>query len=121
LHQAFVLIVDDDADVCAFCRRILLAAGYAVGVASDGEVGLGLAGSRFPDVILLDHYMPRLGGRGFLDRLEGTGRPRPKIVAMSRLGGPEVEAFGRRADRFLPKPFTAGALLGALSSILDEG
>ena|SRR5579884_1391318 len=111
--QAFVLIVDDSADTRAVCRGMLAAAGFAVAEASDGLVGLGLAESRRPDVILLNYEMKRMPGDEFVSRLAIACRPAPPVVAI----GHRPDA-GCRARVFLEKPIASGALLQAVADAL---
>jgi len=61
-HKAVVLIVDDDRVVRKLLSRMLEQEGHEVIEASRAEIGLSLAKSRRPDLILLDVMMPEMDG-----------------------------------------------------------
>jgi DNA-binding response OmpR family regulator len=72
---AKVLVIDDEAPIRLLCRVNLEAEGMEVVEAEDGTVGLELARSEKPDVILLDVMMPGMDGWEVLQALqadEGT-------------------------------------------------
>jgi len=52
-----ILIVDDDPDFTSATAATLESAGYAVATSNDGTVGLDLARSLKPDLIVLDVMM----------------------------------------------------------------
>jgi len=57
-----VLVVDDDAAGRYLLRSIILAAGYEVVEARDGEEALAAARQDMPDVVITDILMPRMDG-----------------------------------------------------------
>ena len=57
-----VLIVDDDSEMLALCRRLFAGAGAEVHVATDGREALGQFAACRPDLVLLDVMMPALDG-----------------------------------------------------------
>lgn len=101
-----ILVVDDDADIRATIRDILIAEGYDVDEAAEGDEAIRrfeLAASA--ELVLLDLYMP--GKEGFETLREMLERwPEARIVAVS--GG------GRFADTSILSVATA---LGAVSSL----
>ena len=52
--EVTVLLIEDDAVAAEMYRSSLVADGYTVIVASDGESGLSIAQSESPDLIYLD-------------------------------------------------------------------
>ncbi|MDA0709211.1 MAG: response regulator [bacterium] len=60
--QKWVLIVDDTAVVRHFVSKIFTEAGHKAIQAENGKVGLELARSTDPDLIILDVMMPIMGG-----------------------------------------------------------
>jgi CheY-like chemotaxis protein len=62
-----VLIVDDDVDFRLSLSEVLVANGYRVLTAKNGEDALNLLNniSKLPDLILIDLLMPILGGLEF--------------------------------------------------------
>src|SRR5512140_2692522 len=65
-----VLVVDDDPRCRAAVARLLTEEGYDATVAADGEEASGLLASWHPDLVLTDLNMPRLDGRGLLQRVK---------------------------------------------------
>ena len=57
-----ILVVDDEMPILRLLRRILIASGYEVLVASSGKQGLNAARQEQPDLILLDLSMPGMDG-----------------------------------------------------------
>jgi len=55
--MAKVMVVDDDPDFVEITRTILLANGYEVSTASNGDEALRLMREDVPDVVLLDVMM----------------------------------------------------------------
>ena len=58
-----VLIIDDDEGQLKTLRPLLITNGYAVLTAANGEIGLNIARSQHPDLILLDVILPGIKGR----------------------------------------------------------
>lgn len=64
-----ILVVEDEPDIREAMAEALTDAGFQVSSASNGEMGLNLAISEHPDLILLDIVMPILDGHGMLKKL----------------------------------------------------
>jgi CheY-like chemotaxis protein len=79
-----ILVVDDEPDVCELARDCLLAAGYMVLEATDGEEALRIAEAHTEPIHLLltDVVMPRLNGVELAGRLTRQ-RPDTKVLYMS--------------------------------------
>jgi len=75
-----VLIVDDEKLVRWSLRQKYEEWGFAVLEAENGSVGLRMAQSGAPDLILLDVRMPDLTGLEVLERLKETGDARAVIM-----------------------------------------
>jgi CheY-like chemotaxis protein len=120
-----ILVVDDEPDVCELARDCLLAAGYRVLEATDGEEALRIAEAHTEPIHLLltDVVMPRLNGVELAGRLTRQ-RPDTKVLYMSGfavvgaqhelLSGPGLEP----GDPILPKPFNAESLTRKVREIL---
>lgn len=111
---ATVLLVDDDASVREYARRVLVLGGYQILEAADGEEALQLAARHTGpiDLLVSDVLMPRVGGRELAERLTAT---RPEVCVLLTSGCPDDDNFNDHiiatATEFLPKPFTPDALL----------
>jgi DNA-binding NarL/FixJ family response regulator len=75
-HRPRLLIADDDPVVCSMLHMALGEQFDVVGVASDSEQAIALAGTNLPDAALVDVEMPKGGGmaavRGILDVAPAT-------------------------------------------------
>jgi DNA-binding response OmpR family regulator len=104
-----VLLIEDDSAAAEMYRLRLVADGYTVVVAEDGERGLEMAGAELPDFIYLDIRLPKIDGFEVLERLradpETAGIP---VIILSNFGEPEFRERGLKlgALEFLVKSDT---------------
>src|ERR1700722_8674633 len=109
-----VLLIEDDDAAAEMYRLRLIADGYAVVVADDGEKGLAMAIAERPDFIYLDLRLPRIDGFEVLQRLrtapETAGIP---VIILSNFGEPELRERGLKlgALEFLVKADTTPSRL----------
>ena len=80
--QARVLMVEDHAEIAELYQLKLQLDGYRVALAANGLVGLELARSLMPDLILLDVHLPELDGLQMLSALreDKSTRELPVVV-----------------------------------------
>lgn len=64
-----ILIVEDDKTMGDSLETIIKQAGYATFRAENGKVGLEVAASVHPDLIILDLIMPEMDGKAMLNKL----------------------------------------------------
>ncbi len=80
-----ILVIDDDAELARIVGAALEAEGYECIVASSARVGLELAHSRHPHLILLDVGMPDMGGRQVCRELQfGHSKDIPVVLLGTR-------------------------------------
>jgi two-component system chemotaxis response regulator CheY len=112
-----ILVVDDDADQRAAVSDLLLARGYAVVVACDGQEAVELLESGLrPSVIVLDLNMPRMDGWAFLRHLRGAAHSSVPVLVTSAAARERRPAG---ADACLEKPVEPeglGAIVRRLSA-----
>lgn len=120
--KPYVLVVDDEPDICASVKDILEDEGYAVAVAENGEVAKRLLRQREPNLILLDIWMPGVDGISLLKELTGDLAINSPVVMMSGHGNVEtaVEATRLGAKDFIEKPLSLAKLLHTVERVLDE-
>jgi len=120
VHMASnILIVDDDRLTRVMLSTILEGGGHAVTAAADGEEALRLAAGAHFDLVLLDIWMPGMGGLEVLDRLRALEAP-PRVVILTSDETPEtlLAAVRGQASRYLTKPVEAAALLDVVTEEL---
>ncbi len=115
-----ILIVDDDRLTRLMLGTILEGGGYRVTAASDGAEALRLAGEARFDLVLLDIWMPGMGGLEVLERLRGLAAP-PRVIILTSDETPEMllAAVRGQASRYLTKPVEAAALLEVVAEELS--
>jgi PAS domain S-box-containing protein len=121
-QDRLILLADDNADMRTYLRRLLLAAGYRVEAATDGERALEAARIFRPDLVLSDVMMPNLDGFGLLAALRSDPELRDTpILLLSARAGEEakIEGLSAGADDYLVKPFSARELLARVRVNLD--
>jgi CheY-like chemotaxis protein len=80
--QPRVLMIEDHPDIADLYQLKLQLEGYRVAVAPNGILGLELARSLKPDVILLDVHVPRLDGLQLLATLRDSDETRDQLVVV---------------------------------------
>ncbi len=113
-----ILIVEDEAEIRRVVRLILQSEGYEVHEAESLQRGLIEAGTRRPDLLLLDLGLPDGDGIDLIRHLRGWSVA-PVIVLSARSGeSDKVAALDAGADDYLVKPFGAGELLARVRAQL---
>jgi len=116
--RARVLVVEDDADIRRFVRLALEAEGHEAFEADGVRRGLLDAGTRRPDLVVLDLGLPDGDGVDFIRALR-TWSAAPVIVLSSRSAeADKIAALDAGADDYLVKPFGAGELMARVRAQL---
>lgn len=117
-----ILVVEDDKRLAATLRRGLIAEGFAVDNALDGEEGLWMAGEVPYDAIVLDIMLPKLNGFQVCAKLREAGNWTPILMLTAKDGElDEAEALDTGADDYLTKPFSYVVLVAHLRALLRRG
>ncbi len=116
-----ILVVEDDSALLQLLELGLSQRGHEVGVAADGELGLEVAESMQPDLVVTDLVMPVLDGYELLVQL----RERPAtcdipVIVLSEVQGKDsrLAAFRIGCGDFLPKPFELEELYLRIDNLL---
>lgn len=105
-----ILLVDDDRDILAAERQILVDHGFSVREAGDGGAALRAIDAEPPAMIVLDVQMPGVDGPTFAGELRKRLRHVP-LVILTAAADPRREADRCNAEAYLRKPFAAEDLL----------
>jgi CheY-like chemotaxis protein len=118
--ESLVLIVDDDEALRRSLRRQLVALGYQVVEAENGDRAIEVASEREPSVIFLDIHMDGMDGHTLLRAL-GSAGVRSSVVVMSGAGGVDdvIRALRNGAADYLKKPWSAEDLAFAVNRAAD--
>ncbi len=101
-----ILLVEDDKSLREIYGVRLLAEGYDIVSAGDGEEALAMAIKDRPDLIVSDVMMPKISGFDMLDILRSTTETKNiKVIMMTALSSEEQRQRGVAlgADRYLVK------------------
>jgi len=118
-----VLLVDDEESVRSITRQTLESFGYRALVAEDGAQAISLYAAHRQDVavVLTDMMMPVMDGPALIAALHRLD-PGLRIIAASGLeaNGSSLRGLPAGVHHFLPKPYTAEAMLTALHDLLGR-
>ncbi len=116
-----VLVVDDDAAVCWALEQALISGGYRVRTAADAAAARRAIKRERPDLVLTDVRMPGESGLDLLSTLR-VEHPTLPVVVSTAHGTMEtaVEAIGRGAFDYLPKPLDLERTLDVVRRALGE-
>ena len=104
--MAKIMLVEDDNNLREIYEARLLAEGYEIVAAKDGEEALAMAVKEKPDLIISDVMMPKISGFDMLDILRSTPETKyTKVIMMTALSQAEDKARADKlgADRYLVK------------------
>lgn len=101
-----ILLVEDDKSLREIYGVRLLAEGYDIVSAGDGEEALAMAIKEKPTLIISDVMMPKISGFDMLDILRSTTETRDiKVIMMTALSSDDQRNRGEQlgADKYLVK------------------
>ncbi len=113
-----ILVVEDEEQIRRFIVSTLEQAGFAAHVAENGRRGLIEAGTRQPNVLILDLGLPDMDGIEVIQAIRAWSAV--PIVALSArtLEAEKVRALDAGADDFISKPFGSSELIARIKAQL---
>ncbi|MBN8564732.1 response regulator [Leptolyngbya boryana CZ1] len=118
-----ILVIEDETQIRDNIAEILELAEFDVITAADGHIGLELAKSHRPDLIICDVMMPELDGFGVLENLRQSPYTAtiPLIFLTARVErSDQRQGMNLGADDYLTKPFEPDELLTTIESRLKR-
>ncbi|MBD2613767.1 MAG: EAL domain-containing response regulator [Nostoc sp. ZfuVER08] len=118
-----ILIIEDEESVRENILDLLEAEDFETIAAANGKIGLDLAISEVPDLILCDMMMPEIDGYQVLTALRQD--PITATIPFIFLTAKSAKSDFRRgmdlgADDYITKPFTRAELLSAIMNRLEK-
>ena len=113
-----ILIVEDEPNLLAALQYSLKQEGYTALTATDGEIGLRMATSLSPDLVILDVMLPSLDG---FEVCRIIRRESGVPILMLTARGEEVDrvvGLELGADDYVTKPFSMRELLARVRNLL---
>jgi len=122
MRHPHVLVIDDEADICASIKDILTDENYVVAVAANASEAQAARANHKFDLILLDIWMPDTDGITLLREWSEAGEMNCPVVIMSGHGTVDtaVEATRLGAFDFVEKPLSLAKLLRTVEAALDS-
>ena len=118
MSQPVAIVIEDEPQIRRFVRGALESEGWAVHEAGTLRDGLAAAGTRQPDLLVLDLGLPDGDGVGLIRDVRGWSAV-PIIVLSARIDeADKIAALDAGADDYLTKPFGTGELLARVRANL---
>ena len=116
-----ILVVDDEACIRLLLTEVLAGSGYDVDVAEDGAAAWEALQAKSYDLLITDHFMPRVTGLELIKHLRSARMDLPVVMAAGEL---PVREMARNPSLDLAatllKPFTMDALIDTVKTCFAE-
>lgn len=121
MANELILIVDDEAGMQQYLKKLLEDNGYFTQTAADGEKALDKVNAKLPDLILADLKMPKMDGLKFLAKVRKISEQIPVII-ITAYGTVEsaVAAMKLGAYDYVNKPFDMDEILLVIDKALEK-
>ncbi len=113
-----ILTIEDESNIRRFVRLALETEGYEVFEADGLKRGLIEAGTRRPDLVVLDLGLPDGDGLDFITDLRNWSDIPVIVLSARNSEHDKISALDGGADDYLEKPFGAGELLARVRAQL---
>ncbi len=117
-----VLIVDDESRMRKLIKDFLVAKGYSILEAEDGEKALEIfeKNANKINIVLLDVMMPKLDGWSVLRQIRQESKV--PVIMLTARGEEQDELFGFElgVDEYISKPFSPKILVARVEAILKR-
>jgi len=118
MTQPVVILIEDEIQIRRFVRAALEAQGWQVHEADTAKQGLAAAGTRKPDLLIVDLGLPDGDGLDLIRDVRAWSNV-PIIVLSARTKETEkIAALDAGADDYLAKPFGLGELMARVRANL---
>ncbi len=122
MSAPYILVIDDEPEICSLVSDILEDEKYQVETAASGKEARKALLEHRPDLILLDIWMPDIDGISLLKEWVENGELPAPVIMMSGHGNVEtaVEATRLGAYDYLEKPLSLAKLLLTVERALEN-
>ncbi|MCB9438093.1 MAG: response regulator [Anaerolineales bacterium] len=118
-----ILYVEDNFQNKRLVRKVLVARGYTVLEADDGQTGIDIAVAEIPDLILMDINIPGIDGieaTRIIKSYEQTTHIPIIALTANAMRGDRERFLAAGCDNYLPKPISTSDLLEVVQAYLGE-
>lgn len=116
-----ILVVDDDLQLCQLISDILEEHGYQTVIANSTDQAFKKLFENNPDLVVLDVWLPTIGGLEFCRQIRQDERGRHVPVLMLTVQDKEMDkvmGLEMGADDYMTKPFSQRELLARIKALL---
>jgi two-component system KDP operon response regulator KdpE len=118
MSQPVAILIEDEPQIRRFVRAALEEEGWLVHEADTAKRGLADAGTRKPDLLIVDLGLPDGDGIDLIRDVRGWSNV-PVIVLSARINeADKIAALDAGADDYLAKPFGLGELMARVRANL---
>src|SRR2546425_5785747 len=118
MSSARIVVVDDDPQIRRVLRTTLIAQGYEVVDARNGEEALKRMRGDRVDLLILDMNMPGMSGIETCRTIRSTSDVSIIMLTVRDAESDKVEALDAGADDYMTKPFGSPELLARIRAAL---
>jgi two-component system KDP operon response regulator KdpE len=118
MTQPVVILIEDEIQIRRFVRAALEADGWQVFEADTARRGLADAGTRKPDLLIVDLGLPDGDGLDVIRDVRGWSNVPIIVLSARALEADKIAALDAGADDYLTKPFGLGELMARVRANL---
>jgi two-component system, OmpR family, KDP operon response regulator KdpE len=118
MNSVRIMIVDDDPQIRRVLRTALVAQGYEVVDARNGDEALEKVRDERVDLVILDMNMPGMDGLETCRMLRSTSDISIIMLTVRDAESDKIEALDAGADDYMTKPFSSPELLARIRAAL---
>jgi two-component system, cell cycle response regulator DivK len=118
-----ILIVEDNEENRDSLSRRLQRRGFAIVTAADGKIGVAMAQSEKPDLVLMDMNMPELDGWEATRQIKAAAETHDlPVIALTAhaMSGDRERALGAGCADYHTKPVDFPKLLAQIEALLQN-
>lgn len=113
-NKTKILVIDDEPQIRKLLKLLLETNNFEVFTAETGGIGVQLAASIMPELILLDLNLPDEDGLSVLKQIREWSKAQIIILSVRSSEADKIELLDSGADDYLTKPFHTGELLARI-------
>jgi len=118
VQEPHVLVIEDEAPIRRFLKIALGSGGCRMSEAERGRLGIELAATTAPDVVVLDLGLPDIDGKTVVKAIREWSSVPILILSVRDVEIEKIAALDAGADDYVTKPFATGELMARLRALL---
>ncbi|MDP3921317.1 MAG: response regulator [Candidatus Omnitrophota bacterium] len=121
-HKRRILVIDDEPMIVKMLQSRLVANGYEVLTAYDGEQGFQMIKAEKPDLVISDIIMPKVSGYNLVELIaaETDGTEKTPVIIMTARGSMKELFHVWNYAHFIEKPFEPEDLMTKVREVFKQ-